>query len=200
MPFDRCSRRWPWRWTHLVPLCQRDQPHVCIGSTTGKGWFAAREIAIGAAARNSFIVISSQTFCQALFTYFPVLFAKSCLPSISPCLIWLAGLILRACTRKSADARGSWQCPNSPRKRTCWLTHSTSVSCPAADIRDDVNEKGRPPCGGLSKVVSRLHAVLAVLTTPPWISERPARRCGSRPAQPVAGRASGRDWSVTRRL
>jgi hypothetical protein len=32
---------------------------------------------------------------------------------------------------------------------------------PAADILDDVNEKERPPCGGLSKVVSRLHAVLA---------------------------------------
>src|SRR5260370_38183784 len=71
---------------------------------------------------------------------------------------------------------------------------------PAADIRDDVNERERPPCGGLSKVVSRLHAVLAALTTLPWISERPVRRCGSPPAQPVAGRASGRDWSVTRRL
>src|SRR5258705_9438528 len=71
---------------------------------------------------------------------------------------------------------------------------------PTADIRDDVNEKERPPCGGLSKIVSRLHAVLAALTTLPWISERPVRRCGSRPAQPVAGRASGRDWSVTRQL
>src|SRR5262249_43896439 len=29
--------------------------------------------------------------------------------------------------------------------------------------------------------------------TLPWISEWRLRRCGSRPAQPVAGRASGRD-------
>src|SRR6516164_2519490 len=36
--------------------------------------------------------------------------------------------------------------------------------------------------------------------TLPWISEWRLRRCGSRPAQPVAGRASGRDWSATRRL
>src|SRR5215831_8860323 len=48
-------------------------------------------------------------------------------------------------------------------------------------------QKERPPCGGLSKVVSRLHAVLAALTTLPWISERPVRRCGSRPAHAVAG-------------
>src|SRR5215467_8976248 len=36
--------------------------------------------------------------------------------------------------------------------------------------------------------------------TLPWISEWPLRHCESRPAQAVAGRASGRDWSATRRL
>src|SRR5689334_13772966 len=37
-------------------------------------------------------------------------------------------------------------------------------------------------------------------TTLPWISERPLRRCGSRPAQHAAARASERDLSVARRL
>src|SRR6516164_782434 len=64
---------------------------------------------------------------------------------------------------------------------------------PTADIRDDVNEKERPPCGGLSKAVRDVRYAT-------WISGWPLRRCGSRPAQAVAGRASGRDWSPTRRL
>ena len=45
-----------------------------------------------------------------------------------------------------------------------------------------------------------LSRVLATPTTLPWTSEWPLRHCGSRPAQTVAGRASGRDWSATRWL
>src|SRR5262249_62081509 len=62
-----------------------------------------------------------------------------------------------------------------------------------ADIQDDVNEK-RDRLAAVSQRPSETFATL------PWISEWPLRHRGSRPAQPVAGRASGRDWSATRRL